>query len=203
MATSTSKRGLKAALLLLLLGSSALVAGFAVYQLQQPAPGSASTIRQSVGSPLATNSTGQVAPDFALPDVDGQMRRSNEWAEQILVVNFWATWCPPCLREIPTFIELQAELGAQNVQFIGIAIDDPAAVASFVKEHGMNYPVLVGQADAAAIGRDFGNVGGGLPYTALVDRSGTIRHTQLGELERDKAESWILPLLQPQMALSR
>ena len=112
-----------------------------------------------------------------------------------MVVNFWATWCPPCIAEIPEFIKLQKKYGKQGVQFIGIAIDQKSKVQSFAAEVGMNYPVLLGDLAGIDLARRIGNVEGGLPYTVIVERSGKIVTTQLGTLSTDKLEGIIKPLL--------
>ncbi|MCP4044224.1 MAG: TlpA family protein disulfide reductase, partial [Gammaproteobacteria bacterium] len=72
--------------------------------------------------------TGKPRPEFSLNDLTGTPRRVREWDGRLLFVNFWATWCPPCLREIPTFIELQDRYGSRGLQFLGVAVQDPVPV---------------------------------------------------------------------------
>ena len=76
-------------------------------------------------------------------DLDGNLRNIKEWDGKLILLNFWATWCPPCKKEIPVFIELQTAYKDQNFQIIGIAIDDEEAVAEFAKHIGINYPTLL------------------------------------------------------------
>ncbi|MGV6826065.1 MAG: TlpA family protein disulfide reductase, partial [bacterium] len=118
--------------------------------------------------------------------LDGSIAPESEWQDKIRVVNFWATWCPPCRKEMPVFIKLQNQFASQNVQFLGIAIDDRAAVQDFVDQYGINFPTLIGDERALNLSRDLGNRYGGLPFTAIVDQSGkvVIRHT--GELSEDR-----------------
>ncbi|MEX0959141.1 MAG: TlpA disulfide reductase family protein [Burkholderiales bacterium] len=130
-----------------------------------------------------------------LADLRGESRRLEEWAGKVLVVNFWATWCPPCLEEIPIFIGMQERLGDRGLQFVGIAIDDLERVRVFVDRQGLNYPTLVGQADAMALSDLAGNARGGLPYTLVFDRSGEILSRHYGALTRQKLESIVLPAL--------
>jgi thiol-disulfide isomerase/thioredoxin len=130
-----------------------------------------------------------------LADLQGNPRTLDEWSGRILVVNFWATWCPPCLEEIPIFIRMQDRLGEQGLQFVGIAIDDPEKVRAFVEQQQMNYPTLVGQADAMALSDLAGNARGGLPYTLVFDRARQILSTHYGALTEEKLESIILPAL--------
>jgi thiol-disulfide isomerase/thioredoxin len=113
----------------------------------------------------------------------------------VLVVNFWATWCPPCRREIPTFIELQQEYSARGLQFVGLAMDEAGRVRDFATTLGINYPLLVGEQAVVDAARAYGNEAGLLPYSAVVDREGKIVFTWAGELTREQAEEVILPLL--------
>ncbi|MDD3448262.1 MAG: TlpA disulfide reductase family protein [Gammaproteobacteria bacterium] len=137
----------------------------------------------------------ELRPDFSLPDPDGTLHAASDWDGQVLVVNFWATWCPPCRREIPTFIELQQEYGARGLQFVGIAMDEADRVRDFATTLGINYPLLVGEQAVVDAARAYGNEAGLLPYSAVVDRSGKIVFTWAGELTREQAEEVILPLL--------
>ncbi|WP_455203504.1 TlpA family protein disulfide reductase [Kaarinaea lacus] len=134
-------------------------------------------------------------PEFTLPDLDGVKHSISQWQGDVIVLNFWATWCPPCRKETPMFVELQQELGAQGLQFIGVAIDEPSAVQDFVDTYGVNYPMLIGAEDAIQIARSYGNRFDSLPYTVIIDRSGHIAHIQRTELERSVAETTIKKLL--------
>ena len=134
-------------------------------------------------------------PPFTLPDLQKQQRSVSEWDGKVLVINFWATWCPPCIREIPVFIELQKQYAEQGLQFIGIAIDNREAVQAFVNEITINYPFLIGQQEAIAIAVDLGNDRAVLPFTAIIDREGKIVSRHLGEFKRQDVENIILPLL--------
>lgn len=138
---------------------------------------------------------GQPRPDFRLPDIEGQVRSISEWDGKVLVVNFWATWCPPCRKEMPAFIELQEQYADKGLQFVGIAIDEKDKVIDFSDTYGVNYPMLVGDLDAIKLGKAYGNRFGALPYTVIIDRGGNIRFTQRGELPRDIAEAEIKKLL--------
>lgn len=134
-------------------------------------------------------------PDFSLAEPDGTPRDIAEWNGRVMLVNFWATWCAPCRREIPLLIELQDELGERGLQVIGIAIDEAAKVAEFTDRYRLNYPVLVGEAEAARISERFGNELGVLPFTAFVDVNGRIVDRHRGEITRELAERIIEPLL--------
>jgi thiol-disulfide isomerase/thioredoxin len=167
-----------------LLGVLAALATVGVHRYLQPPSG------DSPGAPVARR-----MPTFALPDLEGRERRPEEWAGKVLVVNFWATWCPPCLREIPAFTQLQASYGERGVQFIGIAIDDAEKVREFVRRQALNYPVLLGDTRADALSRQLGNRIGSLPYTVVVDSTGEVRAKRLGEYERDDLEKVLIGLV--------
>ncbi len=184
-------RNTRISLLFLVLGLAGAAGGFfmgRVLDRGQPPPSPSER-------PAGLAEVGSRRPDFRLPDLDGVVREVQEWDGQVLVVNFWATWCPPCRREMPDFIALQEQYGERGLQFVGIAIDEQAGVADFVQDLGVNYPTLIGQADAMMLGRRFGNTLGALPYTVIVDRQGILVFAKRGELSRDQAEEVILSVL--------
>lgn len=137
----------------------------------------------------------EFAPEFTLPDLDGVARSSGEWHDTVRVVNFWATWCPPCIREIPLLVDIQQEYGGRGVQVLGIAIDETDAVVDFAGGIAFNYPVLIGQEDAMNLGNRFLNGFIGLPFTAFTDRSGRIVRVHTGELHREQIEAILAELL--------
>jgi thiol-disulfide isomerase/thioredoxin len=130
-----------------------------------------------------------------LTDLEGQPQPLARWRGQVLVVNFWATWCLPCREEIPLFVKYQDKYRAQGLQFIGIAIDRRDSAQAFAREFGMNYPILLGGIDTVEISRQAGNRIGALPFTLIIDRNGTIAAAHLGGLKEVKLESMIKPLL--------
>ncbi len=131
-------------------------------------------------------------PAFNLPDTAGQIRSVREWDGKVLVINFWATWCPPCREEIPEFVALQRKYAPRGLQFIGIAIDEPEAVLAFMKSVGVNYPVLLGQLTGTDLSRKYGNRWGALPFTAVIDREGQIVSVKGGSVTRREMEQKIL-----------
>ncbi len=135
-------------------------------------------------------------PAFSFPDSAGKNHDIQEWQDKILVINFWATWCSPCLKEIPEFIQLQTELKHKNVQFIGIAIDDIEAVKRFQEEIPINYPILLGgDAKGFGLSRQLGNLMSALPYTVFVKNNMVIsRHA--GEMSKDDVIQIISTLTQ-------
>ena len=128
-----------------------------------------------------------VRPVFALADSSGAMRSITEWDGRSLMVNFWATWCPPCRREIPLLNELQREHAADGFQVIGIAVDFREAVLSYLQQTPVAYPVLIGEQDALDAAKSFGMATAGFPFTVFTDRAGNIITVFVGELHRAEA----------------
>jgi peroxiredoxin len=143
-----------------------------------------------------TTIIGQPRPDFSLPDLEGSPHPISEWDGKVLLINFWATWCPPCKREIPDFIKVREQIGAEQFEVIGIAIDNPKDISDFVKAQGIPYPILHGEGDASQISQAYGNSLGGLPYSVLVDRQGIIRSSKTGEFKPRDLLKQLQPLLQ-------
>ena len=123
------------------------------------------------------------------PDVLGQRQPLARWRGQVLVLNFWASWCAPCREEIPDFVALRTQFHPSGVEFVGIAIDNPANVAQFLRTLPINYPVLVGEGAAHNLARQLGSPGGALPYTIVLDRDGTVVLRHLGRLPRAALET--------------
>jgi thiol-disulfide isomerase/thioredoxin len=132
---------------------------------------------------------GNQRPEFASMDLDGKLRNIKEWDGKLILLNFWATWCPPCKKEIPAFIELQKAYGDQGFQIIGIAIDNAEAVAEYAEQIGMNYPSLLAEADGIGLVKRYGNGIGVLPYTVIINREGEISDTIRGELSKIEVEN--------------
>ncbi|MGB5561431.1 MAG: TlpA disulfide reductase family protein [Sedimenticolaceae bacterium] len=141
----------------------------------------------AIESPVEMVRQVDVLPSFSYPDLQGKQRQSSEFADKVLVLNFWATWCPPCRKETPEFVALQEAFRGQ-VQFIGIAIDDEEPVREFADSYGVNYPLLLGDVEAVALSRQLGNRYEGLPFTVVMAPGGNVvlRHT--GGLDREKLE---------------
>ena len=126
--------------------------------------------------------------EFAAADLNGQIRNIKEWDGKIIFLNFWATWCPPCKKEIPAFIELQKAYGDQGLQIISIAIDEEEDVREYAKEMGMNYPIFATPTEGSMLAKRYGNGIGVLPYTVIINRDSEISNTFLGELSKKRAK---------------
>ena len=119
---------------------------------------------------------------FSLPDMDGNSRDFSEWSGKHTLLNFWATWCAPCRREIPLLKTFQDEQGDNGIQVIGIAVDDPLPVSKYAEEAQFNYPVLVGQQDAMEIAETSGLEFIGMPFTMVVAADGELLNAHFGEI---------------------
>ncbi|MEF8834354.1 MAG: TlpA disulfide reductase family protein [Halofilum sp. (in: g-proteobacteria)] len=134
-------------------------------------------------------------PDFSLPDREGDTRSIGDFSDRVVLLNFWATWCPPCLEEIPALDALHGELGDEGLSVVGVALEDAEPVRAFAAEHDVGYPLLVGGREAFDIAAEYGNGRGTLPYSVVIDRSGTIRATHQGALTREEARELVEPWL--------
>ena len=173
----------------------ALAAGVAGFFLYNALAGRDAPSDDGLPSLPGKPQVAEFAPAFVLPDVSGAQRSSAEWDDTLRVVNFWATWCPPCLKEMPAFVEVQEAYGEQGFTIVAVAIDAEQDVRDFNETYGLNFPVLLGESGGLTVSRDYGNRVGALPYSALFDREGTIRFVKAGELHKETLEDELRPLL--------
>ena len=123
-------------------------------------------------------------PAFTLPDMEGTDRDFSEWEGTHRLINFWATWCAPCRREIPLLKTFQDEHGENGFQVIGIAVDFPEEVTRYAESAEFNYPILVGQQEAMAVAESSGIEFIGMPFTMFVARDGEYVGAYIGELHQ-------------------
>ena len=131
-------------------------------------------------------------PEFALPDLHGDRRSIRSWPGKPLLVNFWATWCAPCRREIPMLKEFQT--GNASLQVVGIAIDRLEPVHAFADEMQFNYPVLIGEAEAMAAASAFGVQFLALPFTVFTGADGAVLGVHTGEVHAEHLERFVAVL---------
>ena len=117
---------------------------------------------------------------------DGKLANLNEWQGKVLVVNFWASWCPPCVEEMPALDHLQQEYLQKNVLFVGIGIDSPSNIREFLKNTPVSYPIVIGGLEGSNVSKQMGNTQGALPYTVIIDARGRSVYTKLGKIDEDE-----------------
>lgn len=127
-------------------------------------------------------------PDFSLNDLSGKPTSIMSWSGKSLVINFWATWCAPCRREIPLLKTLAGDWAGRDLKVVGIALDDADKVRQFAEQLKIDYPVLTGEEGAMEAAAKFGMESPGLPFTVFTDRRGEIVALFVGELHRPQAE---------------
>jgi thiol-disulfide isomerase/thioredoxin len=127
-------------------------------------------------------------PDFSLAALDGRLTPIHAWSGKSLVINFWATWCAPCRREIPLLEGLSGEWANRGVTVIGIAVDHRDQVASFARELKINYPLLIGEQEALDVAARFGVDSPVFPFTVFTDRRGEVVALYVGELRKPQAD---------------
>jgi thiol-disulfide isomerase/thioredoxin len=199
MTTPQTTPAIARAALVIALLAAAGAGGFVAYRLSGKRPPSLTPIQysgavrsraaaaESDGSaPPTTRKIPEQLPDVAMPDAQGVMRKLSEWKGRPLMVNFWATWCDPCRREIPLLKSLRHERSGEGLEIVGIAVDFRQAVIDYTHHSAIDYPVLIGEKDGIAAIDAFG-MDTVFPFTVFVDRQGRIFTVKVSELRRDEA----------------
>ena len=162
--------------------AAAGAAGYLFFEQRQPATEPLPPAMETAPKTLAAT-----LPTFQLADRDGRMRSLQDWTGKSLIVNFWATWCAPCRREIPLLEKIQVEYGPEGFQVIGIAADYRDKVIAYADEIGLKYPLLIGEQEALDAATAFGIEAVGFPFTIFADRQGRIVAAHVGELTEPEA----------------
>jgi len=171
--------------LVTLLLSAAAVLGYLSYRALDMVP----VAEQP--APLDSEGEAQLAerlPEFTLENLAREPQSIQSWPGKALIINFWATWCPPCLREIPMLKTFQDTHAERGIQVVGIAVDQWEPVLSFAEQMDFNYPVLVGQSQAIDAAAAFGVDFFGLPFTVFTEPSGRVLGVHTGELHAEQLE---------------
>jgi len=155
----------------------ALLGGILLYDFLQPS---------LVTGPTAISQAPLEVHSIPLTDLDNRQTVFSDWRGKVLVVNFWAPWCAPCRREIPSLIRIQDEYRAQGVAILGIAFDGAAQVRQFAAEYSINYPLFLAANRAAMYNAALGNPSGSLPFTVLLDRDLQVIYQHNGEVTLDQ-----------------
>lgn len=163
---------------LLLAGAAALGAGMAWRRFGTPAPDDAVLALRAM----------------SMPDASGAPLAFARFAGQTLVVNFWATWCPPCVEEMPELSALHRELSPRGLQMLGIGIDSAARIADFAAKTPVSYPLVVAGLGGTELGKRLGNTNASLPFTVLIDRHGRITQRIPGRVDINALRAAIVSL---------
>jgi len=131
------------------------------------------------------NAVGQLW-SAAVTNTDGKPQSLAAYKGHPVVVNFWASWCGPCVAEMPELSALSREYAKKGIQFVGVGVDSAANVKAFLQKVKVQYPVYIAGFGGADLARAFGNNAGGLPFTVVIDAKGTVRATRLGQIKPDE-----------------
>lgn len=157
---------------------AAAAGGYIEHRSQPPAPRDSALI-------------GQALPAISLSNLDGKRHPLSDYRGHRVLLNFWASWCGPCLKEMPALNQAQEKFGEHAPIVIGIAMDEPAHVRAFLATHPVNYPILLGQLTRPSTSLQLGNSGEILPYSVLIDADGSILATHAGALSALQLEQWL------------
>jgi len=183
---------------LILIAALAGLAGAAGYYFVMKPVATAPVAAVEAPVPAATSSEpadapktqlAAVIPEFKLADSDGNLRSlRDDWKGKALIINFWATWCAPCRREIPLLKKLATDHAGDNFQVVGVAVDFRDKVLAYAREMQIDYPMLIGEQEALDAAAAFGVDAVGLPFTIFTDTSGRVIALHMGELTADEAD---------------
>ncbi|MBS64294.1 TlpA disulfide reductase family protein [Salinisphaera sp.] len=144
--------------------------------------------------------------DFSLTDLQGQPHAMADYDGQVVVLNFWASWCKPCREEVPMLIDAQREYGERGLQILGIAVDTADAAGEFAERYDINYPVLADATEGARIQDRYTAAdapAGVLPFTAIVDRDGKVVARIAGALDHARLSDIVQPLLEKRASATK
>ena len=130
-----------------------------------------------------------------LQGADGKPVELSAFRGRTLVLNFWATWCTPCVEEMPELQTLHDEITGRGGAVVGIGIDTPSAIRAFVARHGFSYPLLMGGVEGTELARQLGNPTGALPFTVVIDAKGRVIERKLGRIRLDTLRKQVLSAL--------
>ena len=167
--------------------SGAAILGYLAYRVT-PAPDATPTADPAADDTPVVEQLAEKLPDFSLADLEGNPKSIQSWPGKPLIINFWATWCGPCLREIPMLKDFQKAHGG-DIQVVGIAVDRHDPVVQFAGKMQFNYPILQGENEAWQAAAQFGVDFYALPFTVFTAGDGTVLGVHTGELAPEHLEN--------------
>jgi thiol-disulfide isomerase/thioredoxin len=170
------------------IGVLAFLAGTSLWLAGSPSPADIPK-----GTPTEAAPAAVMASKFV--DMEGKSSVLGQLGGKVIVVNFWATWCTPCVEEMPGFSRLQQRWAARGVRFVGLANDDPAKVKAFGERLSIGYPLWTGQEAVMDLSRRLGNRIGVLPHTVLLDGEGKVIESRIGIYAEDRLEARLAEIL--------
>ncbi len=161
------------------------------------APAPAGRPQATAYSAVPAPAKGAAAKALSLPGLDGTTHSLADWNGQVILLNFWASWCSPCLAEIPDLVAFQEVYGGRGLKVVGVGIDEAHKLNNVARTLGMNYPILVADPDSGGLQvmEPWGNTSGVIPFTVVIDRDGRVVFKHRGPLQRDELDEVLRPLL--------
>jgi len=167
------------------------LAGYVLVAAAFTTLGAIAAVKQEAKTPASASAPASAANLYtqSLNDLAGKPQSLAQWKGKPLLVNFWASWCAPCVQEMPELSALAAQDGGKRFHVIGIGIDSPTNLVQFTQKTKVAYPLYVGGMGATDLARGLGNANGGLPYTVLIGADGKVIKTYLGRLKFDQLKA--------------
>lgn len=193
---------MKSKALLPLLLAVAVFSGWIAYTLTQTATSPSDGNATPASISAAQADVLRILMNAPLVDMTGKQLTLKSWEGKILVVNYWATWCPPCRAEMPGFSRLAEKYAGSNVQFVGIGVDQADNIRQFSTENPVHYPLIVGSQEHFSLAASLGNPSQGMPFTLVIDATGHLHSVKLGRMTESDLEQRLLRLTKPTNAPS-
>jgi thiol-disulfide isomerase/thioredoxin len=128
--------------------------------------------------------------DFTLTDIEGRTISSADLRGKVVLVNFWATWCPPCVEELPLLDYFFQENRDKNIQVVGLAVDQPSKVRDWLQATPLHFPVGMAGMGGTELSKSLGNLAGSLPFTAVFSATGELLHRKIGQVLPEELALW-------------